>query len=177
MKKFTYVTTAAVLALGTSSVMAQGVTIQPPADPLYFGLKAGAMDADAGGFDNASNVGVVIGYKFHEDALGAFIAEGEYTRSFNDGNIAGGDDWDVETLGAYAGYRSAGPWFWKAKAGFTFFDIAVRGAVRGIEGDDTSFSVGVGAGGRLNERTGVEVEYTRIDSDLNFLSFGVFTRF
>jgi len=175
MRKLTYITAATVLALGASSAMAQQrFTMQTPADPLYFGLKAGAMDADAG--DDASNLGAVIGYKFHEDATGAFIGEGEYTRSFNDGRILG-NDWDVETFGAYAGYRSAGPWFWKAKAGFTFWDIAVQGAGGGIEGDDTSFSVGVGAGGRLNERTGVEVEYTRLDSDLTFLSVGLFTRF
>lgn len=152
--------------------------LQPPADPLYFGLKAGAMDVDDTE-DAANNVGVVAGYKLHEDERGAFFAEGEYTRTFSDGDadaIAGSGDYDVETLSAYGGFRSAGQIFWKAKAGLSWWDVAVEGA-NPSEDDDLSLSFGAGAGWRLNETTGIEAEYTWIDSDINFFSVGVFATF
>lgn len=185
MKKSVY-TIATTFALAAASpVFAQQgaeLRINPPADPLYFGLKAGAMDVDDTE-DAANNVGVVAGYKLHEDERGAFFAEGEYTRTFSDGDVdvtAGGSgDYDVETLSAYAGFRSAGQIFWKAKAGVSWWDYAVDGApTRGpSEDDDISLSFGAGAGWRLNEKTGLEAEYTFIDSDINFLSIGIFTTF
>lgn len=161
-------------AVAASPVLAQrGGT---PADPVYFGVKAGSVEVDVGGFDDASNIGVFAGYKLHEDPNGAFFVEGEYTRTFNDGDFLTGD-WDVETLAAYAGYRTAGPWFLKAKAGFGWWDLNVDGPATPAEADDTDFTFGVGGGFRLNERTGIELEYTQIESDITSLMIGYFTRF
>lgn len=179
MKKSVYAIAAAFTLATASPVFAQGagVRLQPPANPLYFGLKAGAMDVDDTD-DAASNVGAMVGYKFHEDERGAFFGEGEYTRTFSDGEAAGAlaGDYDVETLSAYGGFRSAGQLFWKAKVGLSWWDVAVEGA-GAAEDDGTSLSFGAGGGWRLNENTGIEAEYTIIDSDISFLSVGVFTRF
>lgn len=182
MKKSVYAIAAAFTLATASPVFAQGAgaRFQPPANPLYFGLKAGAMDVDDTE-DAASNVGVMIGYKFHEDERGAFFGEGEYSRTFSDGEanaFGGSGDYDVETLSAYGGFRSAGQLFWKAKVGLSWWDFAVDGAPAGTgEDDDVSLSFGAGGGWRLNENTGIEAEYTIIDSDISFLSVGVFTRF
>lgn len=183
MKKSLYTAAAALTLSMASPAFAQqgaGLRINPPPNPLYFGLKAGAMDVD-GTQDAASNVGVLAGYKFHEDERGAFFGEGEYSRTFSDGEadaIAGSGDYDVETLSAYGGFRSAGQLFWKAKAGLSWWDYSVDGAAPGTgEDDDVSFSFGVGAGWRLNEDTGIEAEYTVVDSDIDFLSVGVIARF
>lgn len=164
---------ALVFTIGASSVWAQGGR---PADPLYFGLKAGSVDVDDSGFDDASNAGVFVGYKLHEDASGTFFAEGEYTRTFNDGEV-GGADWDIETLAAYAGYRTAGPWFLKAKAGFGWWDVNVDGLVTSAEADDTDFTYGVGGGYRFNNDSGLELEYNVIESDISSLMVGFFTTF
>lgn len=179
--KSVYALTAVLVVATASPAFAQevaGVRIDPPANPIYVGLRAGMMDASGPGLgDDAGNVAVLGGYEFHQDERGTFFGEGEYSRSFSDGNVPGGGEFDVETLGAYAGFRSAGPWYWKAKAGFTFFDIGVTGTVTPAEEDETSLSFGIGGGGWLNNQTGVEVEYTFIDSDLDFISVGVITRF
>lgn len=180
MKKSVHTVAAAFTLAMASPVFAQGMQLNPPADPLYFGLKAGAMDVDDTE-DAANNVGVMAGYKLHEDERGAFFAEGEYTRTFSEGEanaVLGSGDYDVETLSAYGGFRSAGQLFWKGKIGVSWWDFAVDGAAPGAgEDDDVSLSFGAGAGWRLNDTTGIEAEYTFIDSDISFLSVGVFTTF
>ena len=180
MNKSVYTAVAAAFTLATASpAFAQqaGMRLQPPADPLYFGLKAGAMDVDDTE-DAASNVGVFAGYKFHEDERGAFFGEAEYTRTFSDGEARGpaAGDYDVETLSGYGGFRSAGQLFWKAKVGLSWWDVSVEG-LSPAEEDDVSLSAGIGGGWRLNENTGIEAEYTILDSDISFLSVGVFSRF
>lgn len=164
---------ALVSTLVAAPAYAQGTR---PANPLYFGVKAASIDADAPGFDNATNLGAFVGYKIWEDANGAVFAEGEYTRTLSEGDAPGGD-WDIETLAAYVGYRSAGPWFFKGKAGFGWWDLGVDGPSSPAEADETDFTFGVGGGFRLNERSGLELEYTQIESDITAISLGFFTRF
>lgn len=148
---------------------------QQPGNPIYFGAKLGFMDPDDG--DEATNAGVLVGYTLMEDRNGAFAVEGEYTRTFDDGEI-GNADWDIETLTAYLAYRTAGNIFLKAKAGYGWWDVNVDGgAPRGFEDDDWDFAFGAGVGYRLSSKAGLEVEYTVIQDDIDFLSLGFFTRF
>lgn len=170
MKRF-YVA-ALISTLVTTPVFAQGT----PSDPLYFGVKVASMDVDARDFDNATNVGVFVGYKIWEDANGAIFGEGEYTRTLSEGDLTGGD-WDIETLAAYVGYRSSGPWFFKGKAGFGWWDVGVDGIAVGAEADDTDFTFGIGGGMRLDNRSGLELEYTQIESDITAISVAYFMRF
>jgi len=95
----------------------------------------------------------------------------------DDGEI-GNADWDIETLTAYLAYRTAGNIFLKAKAGYGWWDVNVDGgAPRGFEDDDWDFAFGAGVGYRLSSKAGLEVEYTVIQDDIDFLSLGFFTRF
>lgn len=157
------------------------VRAQQAVNPMYFGFKAGTMDADVSGFDEASNWGVLLGFTLYDQAeAGSLALEGEYTRSFNDGDvrIAGlRGDWNVETLALYGAYRTGGNVFLKAKAGWASRDVSVRGPGGRIEGDDSDFSFGAGGGVRLSRKAGLELEYTVIEDDLNFLSLGFFTHF
>lgn len=175
MKKSSFVAALAFTSVAASSAWAQNGR---PADPLYIGVKAGTVEVDESGFDDASNAGVFVGYKLHEDQDGTFFAEGEYSRTFNDGDVGAGE-WDIETLAAYGGYRTAGPWFLKAKAGFAWRDVNIIGLAPGVgvDGSETSLSFGAGGGFRMNQDTGLELEYTYLDSDVSSLMFGIFTRF
>ncbi|HEY8553059.1 MAG TPA: porin family protein [Burkholderiales bacterium] len=164
---------ALVTALAAGPVYAQGGR---PANPIYFGVKGGLVDVDGPGFDEATNLGVFVGYTLYEDPNGAFFAEGEYTRTLSDGDYPGGE-WDIETLAAYVGYRTAGTWFAMAKAGFGWWDVSADGPATPLEGDDTTFTFGAGGGYRIDRDTGLQVEYTYIDSDINALWFSFFTRF
>jgi hypothetical protein len=150
------------------------VQAQQPGNPVYFGAKLGMMDPDRG--DEATNVGLLAGYTLMEDRTGAFALEGEYTRSFDDGQV-NGNDWDLETLAAYLAYRTTGDVFLKAKAGYGWWDVNVDGGAGGFEGDDWDFTFGAGVGFRLSRKAGLELEYAVIQEDLDFLSLGFFTHF
>lgn len=144
--------------------------------PWYLGLKFGWMDADASGFDDATNVGLYGGYTLHEDVNGNFAIEGEYTRTISDGDIPGGG-WDIDTLAVYGAYRTAGPWFLKLKAGYLDEDINVSAGGSSISGSDSGLSFGAGGGVRLGNKAAFELEYTVIEDDVNFFSIGYLTHF
>jgi outer membrane immunogenic protein len=150
-------------------------------NPIYFGIKAGAMIADVGGFDKANNLGLSLGYDVYRDVSGAFSLEGEYTRTFSKGdvNIGGAHgDWKIETLAGYGAYRTAGDLYLKAKIGYLRENATVSGVDNtSISGRDSGFSYGAGFGFRFNKKAGVEFEYTIIESDINFASVGYFTHF
>lgn len=166
---------AVVLVLALFGLAAHGpVQAQQVGNPLYFGGKIGLMDPDRG--DEATNLGVLVGYTLMEDSNGSFAAEGEYTRTFDDGEI-GGADWDIETLAAYLAYRTAGDVFLKAKAGYGWWDVSVDRVATRFEDDDWDFTFGAGVGFRLSRKSGLELEYTVIQEDIDFLSLGFFTHF
>lgn len=127
--------------------------------PWYFGIKGGFMDANTGA-DNALNMGADIGYRNNK----YLSTEIELTRTLIDGDTRSGNDWEVDTLSAFAAFRSNTEVKLKAKIGFTNIDY-------GNDDDlELSFGIGIGfwAGGGL-----MEIEYTEIDDDLEFISLGV----
>jgi opacity protein-like surface antigen len=147
-------------------------------NPIYFGVKLGQMDADVAGFDDATNFGLLFGYTLLRDEIGALAIEGEYTRALSEGDVAGGGEWEVETLAAYAAYRTADTVFLKAKAGLLREEIKVSGVFAApISGKDSGISFGAGVGYRINRKVGLELEYTVIEDDISFLSLGYFTHF
>lgn len=154
---------------------------QQVVNPMYFGFKAGTMDLDARGFDDASNWAVLLGFTLYDRPdTSSFALEAEYSRSFDDGDVRVGPtrgDWDIETLAAYGAYRTLGSVFLKAKAGLARWDVSATGPGAGASADDSDVSFGAGAGLRLSPRTGFEAEYTVIESDIRFLSLGFFSRF
>ncbi|MFL6624030.1 MAG: porin family protein [Sulfurifustis sp.] len=176
MKKHRYICAIALVA---------GVTICAAAaaqeSPLYFGLKAGQMDIDQSGFDTSSNFGLLLGYDLFRDVNGSLAIEAEYTRDISKGDVqigAANGDWKIETLAAYGAYRTAGPIYLKAKAGYLSEDISVSGVSgTGVSGNDSGFSFGAGVGYYFNRKTGIEFEYTVIEQDVNFFSIGYFTHF
>ena len=166
---------ALVSAIAVAPVYAQGTR---PANPWLFGLTGGTVDIDENNFDDAANFGAYANYLLSEDERGAFFVEGVYTRTFNDGDVLTGE-WDIETLAAYGGFRTAGPWFLKAKAGYGWRDVNITNIApgQGIDGSETNLTFGAGGGFRLNNDTGLELEYTYLDSDISMLTLGIFTRF
>lgn len=156
------------------SAMAQQVE-----DPLYLIGKVGFMDADIGGFDSATNIGVAVGYDLYRLTTGIVSVEGELTTTIVDGDIDGGGDWDVDTLAAYGVYRSLGEIYFKGKAGVHRQDIKRAGGTVGPIPDakDTTFAVGIGGGWRIDRASAFEVEYTAGSDDLDFISLGYVFRF
>jgi len=127
--------------------------------PWYFAIKGGVMDAGTG-TDNALNMGLDIGYRNNK-----FLStEVELTRTLIDGETRSGNDWEVDTLSAFAAFRSNTEVKFKAKIGFTNIDYG--------NNDDLELSFGIGIGFWASGGL-MEIEYTEIDDDLEFISLGV----
>lgn len=135
------------------------------ASGLTFGAKTGPMQVD-GLDDDPTNAGVAVGYEVGI-VLGDLGFEGELTTTMKDGDWAG-NDVSVDTMGLYATYRSPGFLYFKAKTGFTRWDVDYSVG----EDDDTVTSMGIGIGFSLGIIQ-FELEYTEIDDDIEFISLGV----
>ena len=134
------------------------------ADGLYVGVQAGSMNHDGSGFDGANNLGVTLGYEFLNVALGDIAIEGGYTNTVDKGNAPAGD-WEIETLAAYGVFRTAGRLYLKAKGG------VVRSNIKESLQSNTSTELSAGIGGGFS--VGIaqfELEYTRIEEDVDFVS-------
>ncbi|HEX7044030.1 MAG TPA: outer membrane beta-barrel protein [Burkholderiales bacterium] len=172
MKRIVLAAIACVAALAAQAVPAQE-------NPIYVGIKAGEMDpdADANGFDPAANLGLMFGYRLAQNYASTFSLEGEYTRNLSRGDIEGAGRWRIETLALYGVYRSGEYGYVKVKAGALRQDVSCTGTGRSICGRESGISYGAGLGFRLNEKVGIELEYTVIEEDIAFVSIGYFSHF
>lgn len=147
------------------------------ASSFYVGVKGGLMMSDLDEMDDAVNGGLVLGYAFVDDEhVGSFAVEAEYTNTISKGDVSilGADgEWEVETLALYGVYRSPGTIYVKGKIGVLNEDVSID--VGGIEAaeSDTGGSLGIGGGIRIGDRTSLEIEYTIIEEDVDFLSAGL----
>lgn len=175
-----------ILRAGLAALCFCGVAVAQAAEP-YFGVKAGLMMPDANGFDDALNIGGVIGVPVTElrrDAsgiAGTISVEGELTLTLVEGdvninvppfgNFSG--DWDVWTIGGFGVYRSptSNNLYFKGKLGLVRSDVDVSVAGASGSGSDTELALGVGLGIKLSGRSNLEFELTLLD-DIDFLSVG-----
>jgi len=141
----------------------------------YAGLKVGQMSSDLSGLDDGTNGGVLIGYQFGDQSYGNFALEAEYTTAISEGDatvLGFTGDWDVDTLAIYAVYRSPGKVYFKGKVGFLDEDVSINVAGVSASGSESGGSYGAGLGWRIVDSSSVELEYTLVESDVNFFSFG-----
>ena len=130
------------------------------------GIKSGTLPV-SGAISDPHNTTLLIGYEMGI-GLGDIGIEGEFSRTGSSGRMANGDPVEVETNAVYATYRSPGAYYLLAKGGMISGEITIGGQVR----DDFNASYGVGFGissGRIK----IEWEYTRLDSDIDYVSIGV----
>lgn len=134
---------------------------------LVFGAKAGPMQIDVEGIDDPMNAGVSIGYEFGI-GFGDLGFEGEFTTTVKEGEV-GLQKFNIDTGGAYLTYRSPGFIYLKGRAGYIGWDADFNVN----SGDDgTSASYGLGLGFNLKVFK-LELEYTQIDDDIDFVSLGI----
>ncbi len=140
----------------------------------YVGLKAGQMMVDLDGLDDATNGGVLVGYSF-----GDFAIEAEYTTTLSEGDVTilgVPGEWDINTFAVYGVYRSSGNIYFKGKVGFLNEDVSINvnafGTPISAAGSDSSASLGVGVGWRIPDSNSLELEYTIVEEDIDFLSLG-----
>lgn len=147
-----------VLLLAANSAMAAGIT---------FGAKSGPMQLDTDGVEDPINAGVAVGYEFGI-VLGDIGLEGEFTTTVKEGEL-GIQRLKLDTAGAYVTYRSPGFIYLKGRAGYVGWDADFN--QNGTD-DDTGASYGAGLGFNL-KIVKFELEYTKIDDDIDFISLGI----
>jgi hypothetical protein len=175
-----------IFRFGFAGLCLCGVAVSQAADMQpYFGVKAGLMMPDASGFDDAFNIGGVVGVPVTElmragsGIAGTLSVEGELTLTLIEGdvnvsvppfgNFSG--DWDVWTLGGFGVYRSpaSNNLYFKGKLGLVHSDVDVSVAGASGSGSDTELALGLGLGYKLSGRSNLEFELTLLD-DIDFLS-------
>ncbi|MGD8567710.1 MAG: outer membrane beta-barrel protein [Gammaproteobacteria bacterium] len=135
------------------------------AGSITFGAKTGPMIFDASNLEDTTNAGVAVGYE-QGIVLGDLGVEAEFTTTVNQGHIkTTNQDLEIDTYGGYVTYRSPGFIYLKGRMGFTNWETNTGD-------EDTSKSVGLGLGLSL-ALIKIELDYTRIDNDIDFISVGI----
>ncbi|MCP3925429.1 MAG: porin family protein [Desulfobacterales bacterium] len=151
-------------------------------DTFYVGAKSGYMvidDIAIASTTNATNGGLLIGYQFESGGYGNIALEGEFTQVISKGDITINGNtgyWEVETAAIYLAYRTPDTLYFKAKAGMLREDVYISVAGATADGTDTGSSYGFGVGLRA-ANVMLELEYTLVEVDINYISLGLVFHF
>lgn len=157
-------------------LLMSAVSISHAAGGFYLGPSVGFMDADVGGFDEATNAGLLLGYDLFSKELFHVSAETEFTTTVSDGDLeAFGQkgDWDIDTRAVYLAARVGETVYIKVRYGAAWSDVSGRVAGFSVSNSDSSVSWGGALGWNLNQHWAVQLDGTRIDSDVNYWNLGV----
>ena len=160
--------------LGAFLLAAAGCAAQ--AGGLYMGASAGVMDADIGGFDDATNAGVLLGYDVYTKEIFSISLEGELTTTVSDGDVEFGGlkgDWDIDTQAAYVAARLGDTFYIKVRYGVARSDVSVSITDSTLNGNDTSGSWSGALGWMFNKNWGLQADGTMVDSDVTYWNAGI----
>lgn len=144
---------------------------------LYLGVKGGEMNISDGiPFNDATSVGILLGTNVQDSGL---AIEGELTTTVSaaEHKTISGSELDIYTLAFYGVYRSAGSFYIKGKAGLIYEYLNISSFIFPLEGEDIGISLGVGGGFRISNSVNLELEYTLIESDIDYISLGMTFKF
>ncbi|TCK16994.1 outer membrane protein with beta-barrel domain [Thiogranum longum] len=153
------------------------ISSQAMAEGFYAGAKAGWMDPDIRGFDEATNLGVQGGYTFGAPDTGiTWAVEAELTTTISDGDVqafGSSGNWDVDTQAIYGVLRIGDALYGKLRLGFLHEDASASVVGASADGSDSGVSGGLGGGWRANQQLSFELEYTMVEEDIDFYSVGM----
>jgi Outer membrane protein beta-barrel domain len=158
---------AIVLSLAAASIQAEG---------WYLGATVGLMDNNVSGFDDATNVGALLGYDVYTRDILAVSLEGEITATASKGDISinGVDgNWDIDTQAAYVAARLGDRIYMKVRYGVLREDASAKIGGISQSSSDTGGSWGGALGWRLTPQWGIQLAGTLVESDVNYWNLGV----
>jgi outer membrane immunogenic protein len=161
--------TAVALLLSMAASMAQ-------AESWYLGASAGLMDNNVSGYDDATNVGALLGYDVYTHGIAALSLEGELTTTVAKGDIShngGNGNWDIDTQAAYVALRLGERAYMKVRFGVLREDASVKWGGSSRSGTDSGVSWGGAVGWMLTPRWGIQLDGTMVESDVNYWNLGV----
>ncbi len=147
---------------------------------LYLAATVGIMDADIGGFDEATNAGVLLGYEFFNRDSVYLSAETEFTTTIFDGDVQLADqqgDWDIDTRAVYLAVRLGDTLYAKVRYGLAWTDVSVNSGGRSVSDSDSGGSWGAAFGWNFTESWGVQADGVVVDSDVDYWNLGLVYRF
>ncbi len=145
---------------------------------FYGGLKLGSMAVDessiqdefrGSGISVSVKDGTAFGLQLGYATSDTFGVELEYLSGDADikasgFGVSGSETIDITTIAIYGAYRSGGDFYFLGKLGLLSEDISFEG----FSESDQGLSLGIGGGFRFSQGS-VELEYTIIEEDVNFL--------
>ena len=131
-----------------------------------FGAKTGTVVVDDSNVKtHPPNSGVMVGYE-QGFVIGDLAIEAEVTKTTSKGENDNGSKFEANTHALYGAFRSAGPFYFKAKGGFLTLDNDGR--------TDSGASYGIGLGFGIGiAQLELELTRTAIDPEITFVSVGV----
>lgn len=158
---------AIVLSLSAGTAQTEG---------WYTGASVGLMDNNVRGYDDATNVGALLGYDVYTRDIIAVSLEGEITTTASKGDVSinGVDgDWDMDTQAAYVAARLGDRIYMKVRYGVLREDASVKIGSVSQSDSDTGGSWGASLGWMLTPQWGIQLDGTLVESDVNYWNFGV----
>ena len=142
----------------------------------YLGASAGLMDNNVSGYDDATNVGALLGYDVYTRDIVAVSLEGEITTTASKGDVStnGLDgDWNIDTQAAYVAARLGDRVYMKVRYGVLREDASVKIGGVSQSDTDTGGSWGGALGWMLTPQWGIQLDGTLVESDVNYWNLGV----
>jgi hypothetical protein len=158
---------AIVLSLAVGAAQAGG---------LYLGASVGLVDSNVSGYDDATNVGALLGYDVYTRDIIAVSLEGEVTTTASKGDVSNNGvdgDWDIDTQAAYIAARLGERFYMKVRYGVLRENVSVKTGVDSRSDSDTGGSWGAALGWMLTPQWGIQLDGTMVESDVNYWNFGV----
>jgi len=153
------------LALATAAAPA-ALAAEGTDQGFYAGLIVGNNSVDVSGadVDDGTSIGLLLGYRLAAN-VGIELATGNSEHDFP---AVPACTMEIDTIGVYGAFRSAGSAYFKGKLGFLSEDVSADCV--GMTASDSGMSYGLGGGIRVGGNGAVELEYTQIEADVSRLS-------
>jgi len=139
----------------------------PAGAEFFYGIKTGSMMVDVSTDKNPWNLALNLGYRL-DTRLADLSLAGEVNRSLRDGETRRGEDLEFESEAIYIAYRSPSSLFYSLRGGVVRDKVIIDGNSSSHDGLLVGAGFGIVAGKSL-----MQIEYTLIAGDANFLSFSL----
>lgn len=133
-------------------------------DQLMFGGKAGFAKPHGSSNDSGFNIAGVLGKRIQNNVYW----EAELSLGIIDGEVGNNSDWNINSIAGYGVYRTSGDLHLKAKLGVSYWDDDFD--------DDINLTAGIGLGIRTANGV-IDVEYTQINPDTDYITVGYIFNF
>ena len=155
-------------------LMLTGILTQSPAQGLergYLGFNGGMMEIDNPNYDPSFNFGLTLGGIITKQGSMSLGAEAQVSTTAIDGDTsAGGNEWEIDSLGLFGALRYGSENYFKLKVGYLKWEITTDAALT----NDSDFAWGLGFGLLMPSGNSLEIEYSIIGeiagSDISYIS-------